>query len=190
MARNATHTGNENPRWWMECNYDALSRNESGTIWKLAGQGVKTMTEQDVIDRQGQAKASGRSSKLASKWADLMTEHFEQLAGEMPVFGELQNLMDLTVVSTLIVQERLEQRSGLDLAVLRDDEVLEPIAFVVPQTIAPECSFIKGRSGWTVTASGGVSVSGFQVVQDQTVDPALSLQVASNEGGSWWWNHR
>ena len=190
MARNSAHSGNENPRWWMECNYEGLTRNEDGTVWKLDGQGVKTLTEQDIIDRQGKAKASGRSSKLASTWANLMTEHFEELATEMPVFGELQNLMDLTVVATLIVQERLEDRAGIELSVLRDNEVLTPTAFAVPQTIAPECSFIKGRSGWTVTASGGVSVSGFQVVQDQQVDASLSLQVASTAGESWWWNHR
>ena len=190
MARNSAHSGSENPRWWMECNYDALTRNEDGTVWKLAGQGVKTMTEQDLIDRQGKAKASGRSSKLASTWAELMTEHFEELATEMPVFSDLQNIMDLTVVATLVVQERLEQRAGIELSVLRDNEALSPTAFTVPQTIAPECSFIKGRSGWTVTASGGVSISGFQVVQDQTVDPSLSMQVATNDGNAWWWNQR
>ncbi|MEO1529278.1 MAG: DUF1598 domain-containing protein [Planctomycetota bacterium] len=188
MARNSSHSGNENPRWWMECNYDGLSRNEAGTVWKLDGEGVKTLTEQDLIDRQGKAKASGRSSKLASNWAELMTENFEELATEMPVFGELQNLMDLTVVSTLIVQERLEQRAGFELAVLRDNDVLTPTIFAAPQTIAPECSFIKGRSGWTVTASGGVSISGFQVVQDQKVDPTLNLAVVSNDSNVWWWN--
>jgi hypothetical protein len=190
MARNAAHAGNQNPRWWMECDYESLTRNEAGTVWKLTGQGVKTMTEQDLIEKDGSARASGRKDKLAEKWANMMTENFEQLAAEMSVFGDLQNLMDLTVASTLIVQEQLERRSGLKLNVLRDQASLAPPSYAPPRTIAPECSFVKGRGGWVVTASGGVSVNAFEVVESQQVDESLSNQLASTRGASWWWNHQ
>ena len=56
LSRNSSHTGNMNPRWWMECVYDSLTRNEAGTVWKLTGQGIKTMTEQDAIAADGTAK--------------------------------------------------------------------------------------------------------------------------------------
>jgi len=189
MSRNASHAGNQNPRWWMQCNYDSLTRDKAGVVWKLDGQGVKTLTEQDQIAADGSAVASGQTDKVAAKWADAMTEHFSEIAQSMPIFGDLQSLMDLTVVSTLIVQEGLEARSGLDLAVLRDDQVLSPIAFEPPQQIAPECSFIKGRRGWVVTASGGVSINAFEVVADQQVDEGLAMN-AGGQGDAWWWNHR
>ncbi|WP_143544148.1 DUF1598 domain-containing protein [Rhodopirellula sp. MGV] len=187
MARNGSHAGNRNPRWWMACDYDSLTRNEEGTVWKLTGQGIKTKTEQDVIAEDG-STSSEASDKLAQKWADSMTEHFTDLASKMPIFGELQNLMDLTVVSTLIVQENLEHHAGLDLAVLRDQETLAPQMFEAPQKIAPECSFIKGRSGWVVTASGGVSVDAFPVVHDQKVDAELDGQLVAAKSDAWWWN--
>ena len=188
LSRNSAHTGNMNPRWWMECNYESLTRNEDGTVWKLSGQGVKTMTEQDLIAADGTASGTAQTDKNAQKWASKMTDNFEALAKEMPIFGDLQNLMDLSVVSTLIVQEQLENRSGLDLAVLRNRDMLTPVAFDTPQAIDPECSFIKGRSGWVVTASGGVSINPFQVVQDQKVDASLTNKVAASRSGSWWWN--
>ncbi|WP_182864883.1 DUF1598 domain-containing protein [Rhodopirellula sp. JC639] len=188
LARNTSHAGSMNPRWWMECEYESLTRNEEGTVWKLTGQGIKTMTEQDAIAADGSASSTEKADKLAQKWATSMTERFEQLAKEMPVFGDLQNLMDLTVASTLIVQEQLENRSGLELTVLRDQETLAPPAFDAPQTIAPECSFIKGRSGWVVTASGGVSINAFQIVHDQQVDTSLTNKIASARSDAWWWN--
>lgn len=188
LSRNSSHTGNMNPRWWMECEYESLTRNEAGTVWKLTGQGIKTMTEQDVIAADGTATESKKTDKLAQQWATKMTEQFEKLAKEMPVFGDLQNLMDLTVASTLIVQEQLENRSGLDLAVLRDHEALAPPTFDAPQMISPECSFIKGRSGWVVTASGGVSINAFQIVHDQQVDSTLNDKIASTRSSAWWWN--
>lgn len=189
MSRNASHTGNSNPRWWMECEYESLTRNEDGTVWKLTGQGVKTMTEQDAIAADGTSSGSQKVNKLAENWASNMTDKFEELAKEMPVFGDLQNLMDLTVASTLIVQEQLENRSGLELSVLRDQQALSPPTFDAPQTIDPECSFIKGRGGkWVVTASGGVSINAFQIVHDQTVDSTITEKVASTRSDSWWWN--
>ncbi|QDV43534.1 hypothetical protein Enr13x_33910 [Stieleria neptunia] len=188
LARNTSHAGSMNPRWWMECEYDSLTRNEEGTVWKLTGQGIRTMTEQDAIAADGTATGAGKSDKLAEKWATSMTERFEQLAKEMPVFGDLQNLMDLTVASTLIVQEQLENRAGLELVVFRDQEMLEMPMLDAPQTIAPECSFIKGRSGWVVTASGGVSINAFQIVHDQQVDTSLTNQIASSRTSTWWWN--
>jgi hypothetical protein len=189
LARNAAHNSNSNPRWWMQCDYDGLTRNEQATVWQLSGQGVKTLTEQDAIAADGTAEGTRRSDKLAERWADQMTQHFEPLAKAMPVFGDLQNLMDLSVVSTLIVQEQLERRAGLELAVLRDQQALAPPQFDAPRQISPECSFIKGRSGWVVTASGGVSINPFQVVHDQQVDAELDDSlIAAAPAGRWWWN--
>ena len=189
MARNSAHLGNQNPRWWMECNYESLTRNEEGTVWKLTGQGVKTKTEQDKISDDGSATAAGKSDKVAQAWADTMTERFESLAAQMPIFGELQNIMDMTVVSTLIVQEQLEQQSGLDLTVMRDESTVQTPEYEAPQTVSPECSFIKGRSGWVVTASGGVSVDAISVIRSQKVDAELDpSMVASSATNAWWWN--
>ena len=188
LARNSARAANQNPRWWMACDYDSLTRNEDGTVWKLTGQGVKTMTEQDAIAKDGSASATGRTDKLAQKWADSMTENFQELSKAMPVFGDLQNLMDLTVVSTLIIQENLEQRAGADLAVLRDPKSLSPMIFDAPQSISPECSFIKGARGWVVTASGGVSINAFEIVQGQETDESLGEFQVASAGNSWWWN--
>ncbi|MEM6470079.1 MAG: DUF1598 domain-containing protein [Planctomycetota bacterium] len=189
MSRNASHTGNLNPRWWMECSYEGLSRNQDATVWKLTGQGVKTLTEQDSIGDDGTTTSTAIRDKNAERWASKMTDSFEALAKEMPIFGDLQNLMDLSVVSTLIVQERLENRAGLDLVVLRDSGSLSPPEFDTPQTVSPECSFIKGRGGWVVAASGGVLINPFQVVHDQTVDPSLRMD-ASARTDRWYWDHQ
>lgn len=58
LSRNASHQRNSNPRWWMHCQYDSLTRNDEGTVWKLSGQGVRTLTEQDAIAADGSATSS------------------------------------------------------------------------------------------------------------------------------------
>lgn len=192
MARNDRHAAGDNPRWWMACNYDAIRHDNDRLAWRLSGQGVKTLTEQDLSDDSGQTVQSGRKNPTAEKWAELMTERFESLAGEQSIFGELRNVMDLSVVATLIVQEGLDQTAGCDLSVLMGQQVEVPTtSYQVPQAVSPECSFIRGQQGWIVTASGGVEVAPFDVVQVQQLDASLAdlhATAAEKATDRWWWN--
>ena len=193
MAKNSAHASNQNPRWWMACDYDSLAKSEDGLAWKLSGQGVKTMTEIDAISGDGTAAQTGRKDKFAQQWADTMTEKYSELSRRMPIFSDLQNIMDMTIVATLISQEGLAQKANLDLnlfTVKSDDLPLS--TYVTPKAVDPQCSFIRGRGGkWVVTASGGVDINGFEVVEKQRTDANLAKVCSTALAGTsenWWWD--
>jgi hypothetical protein len=189
IAKGQRHSAQANPRWWMACNYDAMSRTEDKLAWKLSGQGVKTLTDNDLIAKNGEAVPANQIDPLAQKWADTMTEKFDALSQEQAVFGELRNCIDLSVVATLIVQERLAERAGCDLSQLLGTVEVEK--YRVPQSVEPQCSFVRGRSGWVVTASGGVDVNAFEVVSKQVTSPELATvreKKSSSDTDRWWWN--
>lgn len=189
IAKGQRHSAQANPRWWMACNYDAMSRTEDKLAWKLSGQGVKTLTDNDLITKAGEAVPANQIDPLAQKWADTMTERFEALAQAQAVFGELRNCIDLSVVATLIVQERLAERAGCDLSMLMGSVDVEQ--YRIPKSVEPQCSFVRGRSGWVVTASGGVDVNAFEVVANQKSAPELAeIREAktATDATRWWWN--
>ncbi|MFG0263205.1 MAG: DUF1598 domain-containing protein [Novipirellula sp. JB048] len=192
LAKNSRHNASQNPRWWMACNYDTMLKSEDALAWKMSGQGVKTLTDQDLIGADGDVKAAGRSDKIAQAWAEMMTQKYPELARKIHVFGDLQNIMDMTVVATLITQERLDQKAGIDLALLKQEsDVVELTSYAVPQALHPQCSFVRGRSGWTVTASGGVDIDAFSVVEQQRVDADVAAQrevALAAASDRWWWN--
>ena len=195
MAKNVKHSTNQNPRWWMACNYDALRKSDDGLAWKLTGQGVKTETEEDLIGNDGSVSGAARSDKTAQQWANRMTENYPSLAREMPIFAELRNAIDLAVVATLISQERLDKKAGIDLSLLNQtNEVLKPVVYRTPSAVEPQCSFIRGSRGWVVTASGGVDINGFEVVAKQELDSTLAdtktSALASSDKAAWWWDKR
>jgi Protein of unknown function (DUF1598) len=193
LSKGASYGGAQNPRWWMACNYDALLCNEDKTAWKISGQGIKTLTEQEMVNADGSVTETGKVDKLAQKWADLMTEKFSELSREMPVFGDLRNTIDMSIVATLIVQERLAEKAGIDLAVLagREGEI-ELVSYPTPKTIEPQCSFVRAGRGWTVTASGGVTINPFEVVANQSTATSVTDTRAAvldrGETTRWWWN--
>ena len=195
MSKNSRHAANQNPRWWMACNYDALAKSEDGLSWKLSGQGVKTLTEQDIVQEDGTVKGDGGVDKLAEQWAAKMTESYSELAKQISVFADLQNLMDLTVVATLIHSEGLDDTAELDLSVLKsNDGAVQLTSYVVPKTVDPQCSFVRGRTGWTVTASGGVEIDAQSVIQNQVADDTVASvrtdALASADKNRWWWDQK
>lgn len=195
LARTQRHSAQSNPRWWMACNYDALSHDEGKLAWRISGQGVKTLAETDLVLADGRLQKDQKTDKNATQWAEMMTDRFQDLAKAQAVFGELRNCFDLSVVATLIVQEQLAQRADCDLSLLFGRSIApeleaELVSLPTPRFVDPQCSFIRGSTGWIVTASGGVDVNAFEVVESQQLDPELaqSRDRALTPSDRWWWN--
>lgn len=193
LSKDSRQSVSENPRWWMACHYDGLTRSADGLAWKLSGQGVRTLTEQELVATDGSAAEAAKGNPLAEQWAASMTRHYAELAREMPVFADLQNLMDLAVVAALIRVQNLAAEAGIDLAVLRRDEgAVQLTSYSVPKAVDPQCSFIHGRAGWTVTASGGVEINAFEVVNNHSLSDAVAetrtAALAAPRLDRWWWD--
>lgn len=194
LARNQPQSRSSNPRWWMACDYDALTHSDDKLAWRISGQGVKTLTETDLVAADGSVSSGGKADRFARQWAETMTAKYDQLAEAQAVFGELRNCFDMSVVATLIVQEQLADVAGCDLSQLMGTagSDVERQQYAIPKAVEPQCSFIRGNAGWTVTASGGVDVNAFEIVQQQQLDPAVAAvrqtAAASASSDSWWWN--
>ena len=89
------------PRWWLEPKYESLLHDAEGLAWELRGGSVKAMTEEDFFTANGDREHTGKANPLAKKWADNMTAKYGELAVAEPIFGQLQNCMDLAVVGAL-----------------------------------------------------------------------------------------
>jgi hypothetical protein len=113
---------NLTPRWWMACSYEPVRRSEDGLAWELRGQGVKVLTEDEFVAEDGTVTQTGKTSGPAERWAELMTEKYDELAGTEPVFGELRNLMDLAVTAAIIARNDLANVAGCDLSLLTQRE--------------------------------------------------------------------
>ena len=178
------------PRFWMECNYQPLAKSENGHVWQLRGQGVKTLCEETVVSRDGKQKV--KPNRFATKWSDLMTKHFDELAAADATFGELRNVMDLSVVGALMKQQQMTQAVSLDIpGILGLTEVATTPAWTVPKTVPTQCSFARLSRSWLVTASGGVTVDSWAVADKSEVDAKVGevAQVALKRSTDrWWWN--
>jgi hypothetical protein len=191
MIRDNPTLGGTQPRWWMACEYDALLHSEDAMAWQLTGQGVKALTEEEFVDVKGTRTSAGKKNKLAQKWADQFTQKFDELCTHNSAFGDLRNVMDLNVIATLIAAHQMEQKAGVDLSLLSESSgQLQTPVWHTPKLIPPQCSFVKGRAGWKVSASGGVEINPWRVVSEQT-KPSQTVALVREKAGQsnhWWWN--
>jgi hypothetical protein len=149
------------------------------------------MTEDTIFGNAGNAQRTGKANPVAQKWADQMTDKYDELCVAYPIFGELRNMMDMAVVGALIQKHNLQQQASLDLSALANDRtVVARDSFAVPKKVPTKVSWDKKAGKYIVTASGGVELDSWKVVEKSEVSKTIgqTRQSAAASGKNWWWN--
>lgn len=193
MLKSTSAAGNQNllPRWWLTTNYQPLLSDRDGLAWRLRGQGVKAMSENDFLAANGQRKQTGKASPLAQKWADQMTNKYEDLSVKEPIFGELRNCMDLAVIAALVVKEDLFGKAALDLVTLLSADRYPTHQYKTPKQVDSKASVVAARDGYIMSASGGVQINSWaEASRKETSDDLTPIRsvVKETRGERWWWN--
>lgn len=179
------------PRFWMECNYEPIAKSADGNVWQIRGKGVKTLTEESKFDKDGNRTGARKQNRFAVKWAEMMTERFDELSLAEPAFRELRNIMDLSVVAAIITRERLSEKAGLETpAILGLTNAAVTPTHAVPRVVPAQCSFVRIAQSWLVSASGGVQLDSWGVAANSEVVPGVGAiaRSAAKTGDTWWWN--
>lgn len=188
LKKNNVGLDNMMPRWWMACDYDSIAKTDDGLAWQIRGQGVKVLTEDEIVSASGNVTGSGKANPVAETWANTMTSKYDELSAKTPIFGQLRNIMDLSVVAALIEKEGLAQKSGCDFSSLLDASTVSIEKWQTPKAVASESSFVKRGREYIITASGGVEVNSWKVADNTEVVPAISEKRAaavSSDGWRW-----
>ena len=179
------------PRFWLEPKYESLLRDDKGLAYELRGSSVKAMTEEDFIAASGDVQHSGKANPAAQKWADTMSAKYPELAVADPIFGQLQNCMDLAVVGALVVKEQLTQKANNSLPTLMESSDVKPEAFNTPKQVESKASVLKKGHNWIISASGGVAIHSWAIadkVQKSDAVAKIRDKTAAADKATWWWN--
>ncbi|QDV45152.1 hypothetical protein Enr13x_50260 [Stieleria neptunia] len=186
------------PRWWMASDYEPLRCTSDRLAWQIRGRRIRTLTQDSLLTADGARKTLAQENELAQQWADAMTEGFDELSTALPIFAELSNCFDLAVFGALMAAEGLAVRADCQFNVLSDASRLQGPRYRVPTSIPSVASTIRGRKGWIVSVSGGVSIDAWSVVGQTETDDGIAAsraravqgagQAAGQAAGQrWWW---
>ena len=195
-------------RWWFTLNYDDVFADEDRLAFEFTGTGVKVLSENEMINNQGQRIHTGKSKGPTKGFADDFTDHFAEIADKYPVYQQLKNVFDMALVSAIIRQEGLAEKANWHMTFFRSSDSalgyqpgLEPTATQVDSVINHRLinQRLKGKTlkHTLVGISGGISFEVGQVVSPESLktestgtlsrtrDEAKPIE---NEVENWWWD--
>ncbi|QEG21882.1 DUF1598 domain-containing protein [Mariniblastus fucicola] len=188
IARKRINLKHAAPRMWIECDYEPVAKSSDDNIWHISGKGVRVKTENELADSMGNRRSSGKKFKVAEDWADTMTKHYDALSAEVPVFRDLRNVMDMSVIAAIIRNEDLASKVGLTIPMIGGE--LKTPTYPVPEKIPSQVSV---ANSYAVQVSGGVLLNSWGIAQntiikDDITQVATVAKVATAD--RWWWNSK
>ena len=192
-----TPKGNTMQRFWFTPLYDSFTTTEDRNAFHLTGQRCQLMAQEELFDAQGNRTATPNSRKSITGFANLFTEKFPEIAARVPVFAELQNLMDMTIVVSLINNQGLADRVGWSKQHFLNSEKIPMARSHVPKEIMSEATTRQVGRTMLGIVCGGVDISpavtlrAIKIENDTTrkLSPLYSDNKPKTvEAHPWWWD--
>lgn len=191
----ASSNGNANSlqRWYFTSNYDAVKVSPDQTAMKLEGQGVKLVGASELVSAQGQRSGNQKMDRASKQFVDEFTAKFEDIAEVSPVFHEMRNLFDVSVVAAFIQDRRWCEFAGWDLGVFASEDSFSVEGKPAPKQVESAVNAIWKGGRLMTPIGGGVEISGRRVInsevtrEDAGVDaaPAAPRNLTASQ---WWWD--
>ncbi len=185
-------------RWWFTLNYDAVLATEGRDAFEIRGQGVRVLSENEMLTKLGQRVHSGQSEPLNQEFADRFTRHFADLAAKYPVYADLQNIFDLALVAALVNSERLADRVNWHQTCFNDPDQYHVTLGPAPQSVDSVINHrVVNQKFVIVGVSGGVRVEPWLMVKADSLQTdkygALKAERANDAARdlpleAWWWD--
>lgn len=166
-------------RFWFSAFYEPLLMSEDGNTLEIRGQGLQVFASDSPTGGPGNASVS------AKRFAEQLTEHFPELSRYIVQFADLWNVTDLAVLAALIRHDRLDERCGVELNWLLDDDRYRVPTMETPKSVDTVAIATMSRRKVDVMI-GGVTLEPRQVVVAERESSAeLSAIARRPVAGEW-----
>ena len=127
---------------------------------ELVGDGVKVVGEDELVSNAGERRAAAaRQRAPATAFAQAFTKVYSELADRSPVYAELRNLIDLSVMAAYIQQHDFYGKANWKLDVLGDESRIETETFNAPKQVATAVNAIWKGHQLLTPVGGGVEIN-------------------------------
>lgn len=180
-------------RWWFALNYDPVETNDERTIFALRGPGARVLSENEMLAARGQRVHTGQSEDLNKQFADSFTQQFEAISARYPLYTELRNVFDLTMVLALIDREGLLARAQWHPTLFANADWLPLPRMSVPAEVETVINHrVVRRKHIIAGISGGVwadSRNSLNIVSNSSNLPSPKQPAKSEQRELvWWWD--
>jgi Protein of unknown function (DUF1598) len=147
-------------RWWFTLDYDAILFDPKRSTFCIEGDGVRVLSESELLDERGERLHTGHSSPENAAFAKSFSDNYMFLCEEYSIYRQFLAICDLAMACGIIEQEKLAEKCNWS-PQWWETPMLEGL---VPRASSPRevdtvVSYRKlGRTRFVTGVSGGVSI--------------------------------
>jgi len=185
-------------RWWFTLNYEAITASEDRNAFEFVGQGVKVLSENEMLTERGERVHTGKSDELTARFARSFTKEFDKLIEKYPVYAELQNIFDLALVAEMIRAEDLAGRTDWHVTHFGDPKQFEVELATAPAEVDTVINHRMVNGNQIIAGvSGGVAFRPQPLVRRDAIETDDSGDLAHGRKNAtpvelpqraWWWD--
>jgi len=184
-------------RWWLTMKYDAVVHSEDRNVFQIQGSSVLCQGLNEKITPSGQRIQTGKADPINRMFAVNFTNHYAELAKRDPVFADLQNIFDLSLVAALIRKEKLDRKANWSGGVFAEGGSYHPETYEPIKSVMSVSNHrVYNGKDVVIQVAGGVRGDVMAVLRDKDLRK-LSPRLGSLHGvarapklpqGRWWWD--
>ena len=186
-------------RWWFAMNYGAIHSTREADAFELVGPGAMVLSEKELLNSRGQRTPVGAGDELAAEFAASFTRHFAALSRKFPVYSELRNVFDLSLVAQLVKQSHERNPAGWEPGLFNDAKRLPlptykralTVETVVNHQVVNRKRFVAGVSGGVMVNPAKLLKNRKQQVEREGYGPLGEEPItlpANLPNHGWWWD--
>jgi hypothetical protein len=184
-------------RWYFTPDYHSVRVAADRMGMEMVGDSVQVVSEDQLVGKDGNRTSTAKKNAASDQFTKAFTQKYPELAARVPVFAELRNLIDLSIVAAFIHREDLYSKSDWQAATFNDDRLLRVGTCQTPLQVETVCTAVwKGTQLFT-PVGGGVTIRPADALVTQNTLPdedgkiielRESIDLKDLPGGRWWWD--
>jgi hypothetical protein len=184
-------------RWFFVPNYECVKVTEDELGLELVGDGVELVGEDEIVQADGTRIAAGGNNRASKQFCLQFTKNYPQLAARSPVYAQLRNLIDMSVLAAFIQKQDYYQKCGWKMSHFGDEQKFAVETHETPKQVETACTVYKKGNKTSFPIGGGVMIEASQALHPdkRIADEGNKLQslrskvttskLAENQ---WWWD--
>lgn len=196
-AKPSSVARNSLQRWFFQPNYDCVSISEDEMSMELVGSGVKLVGEDESVTADGNRKRTGGMNGASRAYCNSFTRMYDKMAERSPLWGELRNLIDMSIAAAFIQEMDLYGEAEWEMSVFGDESKYPVETLESPKHVAPVANAVWKGSYFMTPIAGGVNIQPRVALNSDRVEIDTEGRINTVKDGSrleglsdgqWWWD--
>ena len=184
-------------RWYFVPSYEAIRTSDDGFAVEFVGTGVKLVNANELVRPDGARASSTKANRASRMFVESFTRRYPELARKVPVYAQLQHLMDMLFAAAFIQQQDFYAQAEWSMDVFGSEQLMPVEIYAAPKQADTAVNAIWKGNVLMTPIGGGVHIDARYAISSENIRPDLDRSVAGARErltervlaeGRWWWD--